>query len=285
MRKLWIPGAKGLVGSALLEMSKGIGTGREIDISDFHSVNAFVEKQGITHIVNCAAFSLVDLAETQREEAFKANVLGPENLAKISRKKGIRLIHLSTDYLFSGEIRRPLTEEDPTNPLNYYGETKLEGERRVLQEDITACVIRTSWVFGNGGKNFVGKVLQMLQTQKEIRLTDDQWGRPTYVNDLCQIILNMFDRKGLYQFANSGVTTKYAFGLKMRELALKYCFPVVTEAIIPAPGSSFPSPCKRPLYSAFDTTKIERELNLQIRPWETALEEFLCMNARSTASL
>ena len=265
---LWITGANGLVGSTLRAKCKAaLHTGREVDISNRDQVFAFVDQHPeITHIVNCAAFSQVDAAEVRKEEAYRANVIGPENLARTGKK----LIHLSTDYVFSGHLNRPLTELDPVGPCNYYGQTKLEGEQRALA--LSACVIRTSWVFGPGGKNFLSQFLHTLQTQKELRLTNDQWSRFTYAPDLASAILQMLESTGLYHYANTGVATKYLFGLAMREEASLLGFPLATTSIIPIPGASFPTPCKRPPYSAFDTTKID----LPIRPWREALREFLC---------
>lgn len=275
----WITGSQGLLGSALTAKCKAalhethLKTGREVDISDRAAVLAFVRKNPkITHIVNCAAFSQVDAAESCREEAYKANVLGPENLALAAKEIGAKLIHISTDYVFSGKIRRPLTEEDPVGPSSYYGKTKLEGEEKALEH--SACVIRTSWIFGSGGKNFVSKLLKMLQSQKEIRLTDDQYGRFTYAPDLADAILLMLDKSGLYQFANAGISTKYEFGLAMREEAFLMGYPIMAESIIPVPGVFFPAPCERPAFSALDTTKIEAFMT--IRHWREPLKDFLC---------
>lgn len=277
---LWIPGVNGLLGAALAKQARGfcLGTGREaVDISNLASVREFVRKNpGITHIVNCAAFSQVDLSETHPEEARKANALGPENLALAAKEIGARLVHISTDYVFEGNLHRPLREEDPTQPVNTYGKTKLEGEERVLHALPEACVLRVSWIFGAGGKNFVAKLLHLLQTQKEIRLTNDHWSRPTYAPDLASVILQMLDHSGIYHFANAGVANKYEFGIAMKEEAELLGLPIVSESIIPVPGSAFPSPCKRPVFSAFDTGKIERELCLTPRHWRTALKEYLC---------
>ncbi len=273
---LWITGSKGLLGAALSEKCKelkSLQTGKEVDVGDRSSVLHFMQTHpGITHIVNCAAFSQVDAAETNREEAYRSNAIAPENLALAAKENGAKLIHISTDYVFGGDLKRPLSENDSVGPTSYYGVTKLIGEEKAL--DLCACVIRTSWIFGRGGKNFVSKLLQMLQSQKEIRLTDDQWGRFTYAPDLADAILQMLDSSGLYQFANSGVTTKYEFGLAMREEAIRQGYPILTEAILPVPGAAFPAPCKRPIYSAFNTTKIEALLS--IRHWRHALRDFLC---------
>lgn len=272
---LWITGAKGLLGSALCKLCDlpFIATGSELDIADSSALRDFVKKHPqITHIVNCAAFSQVDLAETLSERAYQTNALGAENLALIAQESHISLIHISTDYVFEGNGNTPLKESDLVNPLSTYGKSKLVGEEQVLKH--FGCVIRTSWIFGSGGKNFVNRLLKMLQTEKEIRLTADQWGRFTYAPDLAKAILKMLDQKGLFQFANTGVASKYDFALVMKEMALDLQYPVKTETILPVPGSFFPSLCKRPGYSAMDTAKIEQIVT--IRSWQEALKEFLC---------
>lgn len=269
----WITGAKGLLGSALsVKCKAALHSGREVDIADLISVQTFVKRHpGITHIINAAAFSQVDAAEQSRAEAYRTNVIGPENLARTAQEIDANLIHISTDYVFPGDLKRPLTEKDPVRPCNYYGKTKFEGEQRILS---SALVIRTSWIFGAGGKNFVSKLLQMLHTQKEIQLTNDHWARPTYANDLAEAILQMSDHKGLFHYANSGVATKYEFGLAMREEALLLGWPILTKSILAVPGSTFPSPTCRPIYSAFDTAKIEQYV--PIRHWREGLKDFLC---------
>jgi len=271
---LWVTGASGLLGSALRHKAC-LATGREVDIGDLAAVRAFFKKnRGITHVVNCAAFSLVDLSETKREEALNANAKGPENLGIAASEAGAKILHLSTDYVFPGDLRRPLKEDDPVAPCSYYGFTKWEGEKLLLRAHPQGCIIRTSWIFGRGGKNFVAKLLQMLQEKEEIRLTDDHWGRPTYAPDLAQAILSMLDASGIFHFANAGGASKYEFGLAMREEAEAAGFPIFTKRILPVPGSTFPSPAGRPVYSVFDTGKIERRIG-PIRPWRAALREYL----------
>lgn len=282
--KIWIPGAKGLVGSCV---AKAIGpsalcTGREVDISNREQIRSFVKQNpGITHIVNCAAFSVVDSSETCRQEAFGANALGPENLGLVAQEIGSKLVHISTDYVFSGEQKRPLKETDPPAPLNYYGETKLEGEKMLQKIFPSACILRTSWVFGPGGKNFVGTLLKTLQEKEEIKLTDDQRGRPTYAPDLAIAILEMLDKSGLYQFANKGEATRFSFGCAMRNFAEQLQVPITAKSLVAVPSSAFVSRCQRPLYSVFDTSKIEQVLKTPIRSWQEALREFLCTIASS----
>ena len=268
-------GADGLLGSVARKHASYATGRREADVADLEALRSFVSRNpGITHIVNCAAFSLVDLAETHREEAHKANALGPENLGILAAEIGARILHISTDYVFPGTIFRPLKEEDPVQPCSYYGSTKLEGEQRLLKVNPDACIIRTSWIFGRGGKNFVAKLLEMMQQQEEIRLTNDYWNLPTYAEDLSEAILKMLDASGIYHFANSGAANKYEFGLAMKEEAEAAGYKIAANKILPVPGSTFPSPASRPVYSVFDTSKIEKVLGA-IRPWREALREYL----------
>ena len=274
--KLWVTGADGLLGSALRKHAF-VATNRGLaDLSNLEALRLFaLAHPGITHIVNCAAFSLVDPAETRREEAFCANAIGPQHLAIVAREIGARLLHISTDYVFRGDLHRPLTESDPTDPCNYYGVTKLEGEKRVFSELPSACVLRTSWIFGEGGKNFVATLLTRMRELEEVYLTADHWGRPTYTEDLVNAILCLADCCGLYQFANGGAATKHEFGVAMKQEAEMLGIPLAVKKIIAVPGSHFSSAAKRPVYSAFDTTKIEQIIGSPIRPWRDALREHM----------
>ncbi len=274
--KLWVTGADGLLGSSLRKRA-AYATGRkEADIGDLDAVRSFLGKHpDITHIANAAAFSLVDPSETRRDEAHRANALGPENLGRAAAEAGVRLVHLSTDYVFPGNVHRPLKEDDPVKPLSYYGATKLEGERRLLAAFPDACVIRTSWIFGRGGKNFVSKLLELLRTEDEIRLTNDHWNSPTYAADLAEAVVNLRDANGIFHFSNKGAATKYEFGLAMRDMAAKAGFSTKAKRILPVPGSTFPSPAARPVYSAFDLSKAEKSLGKPIRPWGEALADYL----------
>ena len=272
MALIWVVGAGGLLGSTLRKIAPCVATThRDVDITDVASLRMFLQQHPeITHIVNCSAYSLVDLAESHRREAFYVNAIGPENLGIVAGERGVRVLHISTDYVFPGTGNRPLSEKDPTGPLNYYGKTKLDGERRLLAALPSACVIRTSSLFGSGGKNFLGKLFSLFQEQEEVFLCNDQYNSPTSAKDLARAILQMLDRSGLYHFSNRGDATKYTFGMYVYERT----FPKVTRQVYPVSSDFFPSFCKRPIYSVFDTTAIGQIVPL--RPWQEALEEFLC---------
>ena len=273
---LWITGNKGFVGVALCEKLQEpfISTGKEVDIADFDSCIRFLEKHpSITHIINCAAFSHVDLAEINKEEAFRSNVLGAENLGQIAKLMDIKVIHLSTDYVFNRFDEVLLKETDTPNPCNYYGVTKLEGERRLLDLAPSSCVLRTSWIFGKGGKNFFASLAQLFQTKEELKLVVDQKARPTFIDDLVKVILKMKNAQGIFHFANRGVISKYEFGIIARS---HYRGPLLCKSILPVLSSEFQSHAQRPFCSALDTSKIENYLNEPIPVWEEGLKEFFC---------
>jgi dTDP-4-dehydrorhamnose reductase len=275
--KIWVSGSGGLLGSSLCRLIPCIpSTKKEADIANLDSLRAFAKQHpGITHIVNCSAFSLVDLAETHRMEAYQINAIGPENLGFVAKEIGAKIVHISTDYVFPGDVFRPLHEEDQARPLNYYGDTKWEGERRLFSVFPSACVIRTSALFGRGGKNFVAKIFQMLFEKEEIYLADDQHSSPTFVEDLAQAILQMLDETGLYHFSNQGSATKFALGTAICHFAKTKGAVFKTKTLIPVPSATFPSPCQRPVYSVFNTAKIRIKLKTPIRSWEEVLHSFL----------
>lgn len=276
--KIWIVGVRGLLGSALLRHAPiSVGSTREdADICNFASLEAFVKKHlGITHILNCSAFSLVDLAEEKKDEAYQVNGIGPENLGKIAKRIGAKIIHISTDYVFPGNIQRPLHEDDLVGPVNYYGKTKREGEMRLLTVCPSACIIRTAALFGKGGKNFVAKLFDLFREKEEIFLSDDQINSPTCVDALSRVILQMLEQEGIYHFSNQGTSTKYSFGSEIFAFAKERGLKIKTKRIIPVPSSTFKACCPRPLYSALDSSKIAKVLALRIAPWEEALQTFL----------
>lgn len=281
--KVWIAGKGGLLAGALVHVAKHLkieflATSRqELDISDLASLEAWVhEHPGITHIVNAAALSAVDVVERERDTAWRVNALGPENLGKIAHRIKAKLIHISTDYVFPGDGNRPICEDDPQHPLNYYGVTKQEGERKVLAVLPSVCILRTSSIFGDGGKNIVARLKEMFAQGKSLSLTNDQWVRPTYALDLAQAIFHVFAffQSGIYHYANRGVATKFLFGSKMKEMMEAQGSPPL-PSIKEASVHDFPTSCARPVYCVFDTRKFETTFQMSIRSWEDALFDFL----------
>lgn len=276
--KIWVTGSEGQLGGVLLGALKkrgieAFGTARsEVDISQEGQVRS--RMGGVTHVLNTAAFARVDPAETEREKAFLANAVGPETLAIAAREAGARLVHVSTDYVFDGTLGRPYHEDDRPNPINWYGETKLEGEIRVQKAYPEACIVRVSWVFGGGGtQQYVYAVLKMLKEKKELRFVADQIGRPTYARDLAEALFALRDHSGIYHYANRGEISKYGLTCAIWERARKLGLPLLCESIIPISAAEFAVPAPRPLYTPFNTAKVEKIL--PIRSWEEALAEVM----------
>lgn len=282
--KLWITGSKGLVGSALQNRSLKeqidcIATShQEVDIASTKHIKDFLHSsdgKNITHIINCAAYTHVDQAEKEPELAHQINAIGPENLGTVAHHLNLKLIHLSTDYVFGTQGSRPFKETDACEPASTYARTKYEGEQRLLDAYPQACVLRTSWVFGKGGKNFVSSILDKIQKEEKIYVVSDQRNRLTFVDDLTEAILALLCHSGIFHFANQGETSRYEVTQQMILCAQEKGLPITCREVFPVPSSNFPQLAQRPCYSALDTTKIEHLLGLSPRPWETTIKEYL----------
>lgn len=277
--KLWITGGKGLLGSALKELCEErkisyIATDRaRVDVSNKESVARFAEANRPTHIINCAAYTAVDLAEKEKDATFAINAEGPANLARVAKKQLLPLIHISTNYVFDGKRDTPYTETDPCHPINVYGASKLEGERRLLTEYPEACIIRTSWLFGKGGKNFISSILETLKKERSMRACEDQYGRATYSRDLAEAIFAMFGESGIFHFANQGTVSRYRVACDIKAEAEKRGIALACTEISPAPASDFILPAARPTCALLATDKIE--MLMPVRPWKTVLTEYL----------
>ena len=276
--KIWITGANGLVGKALQKRCLQdrlayLATGHEVDISSLPQVKHFFNSHpDITHIVNCAAYTRVDDAEKETDAAYLANTVGPENLGKLAHQAGLKLVHLSTDYVFDSTTPDPHSETSPHKPMNVYAKTKKDGEERLLAEFLHACIIRTSWVFGNGGKNFISSLLGKLQSNAKIAVVADQINRLTYAPDLASAIISLLCHEGIFHFANSGVASRHAVAEKMRGLLKEKAVCVQIDQVSAA---QFPAPAARPRFSILDTQKYENLLGITPRHWEIALQEYI----------
>jgi len=281
MKKIWVCGANGMLGShvkLLLENSKipFITTNhRGADITDLEAVSDIIRIQKISHVINCAAYTNVDQAENEQKKAYEVNALGTHNLGIAGRRHGARIIHFSTDYVFDGRGRIPYSEEDLLCPIGAYGISKMVGEVKLLEEHADACIIRTSWLFGHSGKNFVDTMLRLMAEKEELKVVADQIGRPTSCADLAQATLKLLDEEGIFHFANTQETSWHKFAEEIYKQAKALDFDLRVKKIHPITTHEYPTLAKRPAYSTLNTNKVEEQLGYSIRPWQEALQEYL----------
>lgn len=281
MTKVWVTGSLGMLATAVMaELEKkaiaAIGTDKsDLNITDLSSVEQFCQQKQITHIINCAAYTDVDGAEKEIQVATLVNVKGPENLAIVAKKTGARLVHFSTDYVFSGASTKPYVETDICVPCNVYGQTKFEGEQRVIKAFPDACIIRTSWLFGLHGKNFLSKMLEIMQKKTEVFVVADQIGRPTFCHDLAEVAVSLMSHRGIFHFANSGSTSWYELTLSLFEEAKALGFDLRCTEIKPTTSKEYKTDAVRPSYSVLDTQKIEGVLGLKPRSWQLAMKAYI----------
>lgn len=279
--KIWVAGGSGMLAAHLIRLltEQGlpfVANGKDVvDITDEAAVAAFVKDQKITLIINCAAYTQVDKAESEADEAYRVNALGPEIIGKAASQVHARVIHISTDYVFDGKSRSPYHEEDVCAPLGIYGRTKLEGEKNLLRVCPQACIIRTSWLYGWPGKNFVGTMLRLMQERELLRVVNDQVGCPTYCQDLAEAILQMSNQSGIFHFVNSHQTSWYEFAKEIHRQAVTLGYALKVRNIEAIKTEEYPTLAKRPLYSTLSTEKISAVLGKKPRPWQEALEDYL----------
>ncbi|HUM66072.1 MAG TPA: dTDP-4-dehydrorhamnose reductase, partial [Chitinophagaceae bacterium] len=223
-------------------------------------------------------YTAVDKAESDKESAHRVNAEAPGVIAAACRRNNSKLIHISTDYVFNGNGQRPYKEDDPTDPVNYYGESKLLGEQQVMLHNPGSIIIRTAWVYSQFGKNFVKTILRLVGEKEAINVVSDQYGTPTYAADLAEAIMQIItildsetdatgaSHAGIYHFSNDGVINWHQFALAIRDISGSKC------KVNPIPASDYPTPARRPAYSVLDKSKISTEFNISIKPWRESLE-------------
>lgn len=281
MKKIWICGDSGMLGSHFKRLlaQKSIpfvaNNSPRIDITDLDSVSDFVRIQKVSHIINCAAYTQVDKAEAEQKQAYLVNAVGPHHLGIAARRHGARVLHFSTDYVFDGKGRTPYSEEHYCTPMSAYGMSKLAGEVKLLDEHQYTCIIRTSWLFGIPGKNFVETMLQLMNEKEQLRIVYDQVGRPTYCQDLAETALELLDEEGVFHFANAFETSWFQFAKEIHRQARELHFPLKVKDLEAIPSHEYPTVAKRPVYSTLSTKKIENYLGRSPRPWQEALRDYL----------
>ena len=288
-KKVLITGATGQLGSELKEITMHHETmfqyfykgSADLDITQLDSVREFVDRNSIEYIINCAAYTMVDLCESNVEKCDAVNHLGAENLAKVAAEFNCKLIHISTDYVFDGTANTPYKENEAVNPLSVYGRSKVEAEKAVMNIAPNSIIIRTAWLYSSFKANFVKTMLRLMQEREELTIVNDQHGTPTYTKDLAEAIIIILEKaeqgewkKGIYHFSNLGETTWYGFAKKIKELAnIENC------RLKPIETKDYPTPAVRPMYTVLDKTKIQNAFHFIIPHWEESLERFFVNRA------
>lgn len=280
MKKIIVTGANGQLGSELRVLSKNhtqfdwfFTDYQELDLRNLVHLTTKLSRIQPHYIINCAAHTAVDRAESEFELADVLNHQAVAILAKWSIESDCKLIHISTDYVFDGTAAIPLTESAPTAPINVYGQTKLAGEVACSQECPTSIIIRTSWVYSSFGTNFVKTMSKLMQERDTLNVVNDQIGSPTYAADLAQAIITIIAhpnwQAGLYHFSNEGEISWYEFALAIQEIGGFDC------KVSGIPTSAYPTPAKRPQYSLLDKSKIKTTFGVIVPDYKESLER--CM--------
>ena len=275
--RIIVTGAKGQLGSDVMQRLSEIGAeaiGADIDrldITDEKAVDSFFKESHADGVIHCAAYTNVDLAESQKEICRKINADGTRNIAAACEKYGMKLLYLSTDYVFDGRGTEPFETDSPKAPCNFYGETKLEGETEAARLCKRLFIVRISWVFGENGKNFVKTMLRLAAERSEISVVCDQTGSPTYTKDLAVLLCEMISgcKYGVYHATNEGICSWAEFADKIMELSKS------ETKIIPIPSSQYKSAAVRPANSRLSKSSLDRNGFSRLPHWEDALQRFL----------
>ena len=298
--KIWLIGNRGMLGAelSLCFKTRGlahVGTDREVDITDAAALEAFAAGQdgGIAVIVNCAAYTAVDRAEDDADFCRRLNTDGPANIAKTAKRIGAKLIHISTDYVFDGRgIRdggglRSYREDDGTNPIGVYGLTKRDGEDAVMANNPASWIVRTAWLYGKYGNNFVHTMLKLMKERDIVSVVDDQRGSPTWAYNLSGAVADIIKAwqwgrqvpYGIYHYTNEGNITWFDFASEIYEQGRRLGLLTGECSVRPCTSAEFPAKVKRPAYSVLNKTKIRVALGIDIPAWDESLIKYLRLTA------
>ncbi|GAA3779598.1 dTDP-4-dehydrorhamnose reductase [Flavobacterium ginsengiterrae] len=278
MKKILVTGANGQLGSELkvlstnyLEYEWVFADRTQITLDNLEQLQSQLKAINPAIIFNCGAYTAVDKAESEKELAFKVNHLAVEFIAKYSAENDVKLIHVSTDYVFDGSSSIALNEDAKTSPINVYGESKLAGEVSCLKENPEAIIIRTSWVYSKFGNNFVKTMQRLMSERDTISVVNDQIGSPTYAADLAQAMIDILQSSnwtsGVYNYSNEGEISWYDFALAIQEFGGYKC------DVNGIPSSSYPTPAKRPEFSLLDKTKIKKTYKVNVPDYKESLKK------------
>jgi dTDP-4-dehydrorhamnose reductase len=276
-----VTGANGQLGMEIRALEKQYPsfsfiflTKADLPIQQSELVRNYFNKIKPAYCINCAAYTAVDKAETEKETALLINAASAGVLAASAAMVHCRYIHISTDYVFDGTAKEPYKETAATHPVNYYGFTKLRGEALCQQNNPESIIIRTAWVYSAFGNNFVKTMLRLMKERESINVVNDQLGAPTYAADLAKLLLNIIAqseagnnwRPGIYHYSNEGQISWYDFAVAIKALTHSSCL------VNPIPTSAYPTPARRPAYSVFNKEKIKNTYQVQIPQWKESLE-------------
>jgi len=280
-----VTGANGQLGKELMAASAAYSqfqfvflSKKDLAIDQLQPVQAYFKKSMPAFCINCAAYTTVDKAETEQEAAMRINADATGLLASVCKSLNTRFIHISTDYVFDGTATAPYKETDPTNPVNYYGLTKLRGEQMAMANNKESVIIRTSWVYSEYGNNFVKTMIRLMKEKERLNVVNDQLGSPTYAADLAKAILDIIAAAnansetwipGIYHYSNEGVISWYDFAVAIKTLTGSNCH------VNPIPASAYPTPARRPAYSVLNKQKITSAYNVDLKSWMTSLKTFI----------
>jgi len=274
-RKIALLGAVGMLGTEVAAnlTQKGLAFDAfdlpGFDIADSTQLQQVVENSRI--IINCAAYTDVEKAESQRDLAYRVNAEAVGRLGKFAKRADAYVIHISTDFVFDGSFNRPYAETDTPNPINIYGASKLVGEQLLRESSCLNCIIRTEWTYGLNGNNFIKKLIALARENNKLKVVDDQIGSPTAATEVARVICELLAKipQGLFHFANAGYVSRFEMAKFIFE---KLNMPV---ELISCKSQDFPSAAKRPLNSCFNCGRIAALLGRPIEPWQVPLEKFL----------
>jgi len=292
MRRILLTGLNGQVGQelqrTLAPLGEVIGVGREtMDLAQATSIRQAISEARPDVIVNAAAYTAVDKAETETELAHSINGIAPQIMAEEAQRLGAALFHISTDYVFDGRKNTPYLEDDAPNPIGAYGKSKLVGEEGIRKTCDRYIILRTAWVYGTYGKsNFVKTMLRLFASRDEVRVVADQVGTPTWASDIASAIATLLPQlcpeqpqesplTGIYNFTNSGMSSWYDFAIAIFEEAKQLGFPLKVQRIVPITTSEYPTPAQRPAYSVLSGKKVSAALGTHPPYWRDGLRQML----------
>lgn len=285
MKKVLLIGAKGQVGQELQvtlpQLGEVISIGREeLDLTNSEKISQLIREIHPDYLVNAAAYTAVDKAETEPDLAYSINATAPKIMAEAAEKIKAKFLHISTDYVFDGRKNTPYLETDMTNPLGVYGQSKLRGEEEIKTVNSQAIILRTAWVYGSYGKsNFVKTMLRLGKEREELKVVVDQVGSPTWAKDIAaaitQLLINADNPPGIYNFTNSGVASWFDLTKAIFEEAKISGIPLKIQRVIPITTAEYPTPAVRPAYSVLSGQKISQQLGYIPPYWRDSLKAML----------